>query len=269
MTDPTSTTGNRMIPGPSGPADLGAAAVGSAGSVDLASALSQLGGLLLSRETVQTALELVSTLARTVTDGTLGAGVTLVDEQGRRSLAATNQAVEQADALQYELDEGPCLTAWRTQEMVRIDDTTTDGRWPRWNRAASGLGVRSVLSAPLSAGGESIGAMKVYCERPMNYGVQGRAGQWRLLSEQAGILLANTQSLQQARQLSQRLTESLVVRDAVAQAVGVLLARGAASRQDAFRSLAATARRSARPVEDVALALLATVAADNNNAAGT
>ena len=268
MTDPMSMTGNRMVPGPSGPADLGAAAVGSAGSVDLASALSQLGGLLLSRETVQTALELVSTLARTVTDGTLGAGVTLVDEQGRRSLAATNQAVEQADALQYELDEGPCLTAWRAQEMVRIDDTTTDGRWPRWNRAASGLGVRSVLSAPLSAGGESIGAMKVYCERPMNYGVQDEQVM-RLLSEQAGILLANTQSLQQARRLSQRLTQSLVVRDAVAQAVGVLLARGAASRQDAFRSLAATARRSARPVEDVALALLATVAADNNNAAGT
>jgi GAF domain-containing protein len=138
--------------------------------VDLASALSQMAGLVLSRETVDTALELVTSLAATTTPGTLGAAVTVVDEHGKRSKAASNAATERADALQYEFDEGPCLTAWRTQEVVRIDDTTTDGRWPRWNEAASQLGVRSVLSTPLLMREESIGAMKVYCERPHNYG---------------------------------------------------------------------------------------------------
>ena len=238
--------------------------------VDLASALNQMSGLLLSRETVQTALELVSALARTVTDGTLGAGVTVVDERGKRSLAATNDAVKQADALQYQLDEGPCLTAWQTQEMVRIDDTTTDGRWPRWNRAASALGVRSVLSAPLSVGGESIGAMKVYCERPLNYGVKDEQVM-RLLADQAAILLANSQSLQQARRLSQQLTQALAGRDLIAVATGVLLARGAATRQDAFHTLADTARRTGRPVQDVARAVLAAVVAvaGNDDAAGT
>src|SRR3712207_5283813 len=133
-------------------------------AVDLGAALSQMAGLVLSRETVDTALELVTSLAATATAGTLGAAVTVVDDHGKRSRAASNAAVEHADALQYELDEGPCLTAWRTRELVRIDDTTTDGRWPRWNEAVTRLGVRSVLSAPLLAGDESIGAMKVYCE---------------------------------------------------------------------------------------------------------
>jgi GAF domain-containing protein len=230
--------------------------------VDLASALSQMAGLVLSRETVDTALELVTSLAATTTPGTLGAAVTVVDEHGKRSKAASNAAAEQADALQYEFDEGPCLTAWRTQEVVRIDDTTTDGRWPRWNEAASQLGVRSVLSTPLLMREESIGAMKVYCERPHNYGPHDEHVM-RLLAAQAAILLANSQSLQEARRLSRQLTEALASRDAVAQATGVLLARGAASAQDAFATLAAAARRTGSPVLDVARALVAAVAVRN------
>jgi GAF domain-containing protein len=260
MTDPTTPAGDPTPARPDEPSP--------APSVDLAWALSQMTGLLLSRETVDTALELVTTLAATATAGTLGSAVTVVDEHGKRSRAASNQAAEQADALQYQFDEGPCLTAWRIRELVRIDDTTTDARWPRWNEAVSRLGVRSVLSTPLLVGDESIGAMKVYCERPMNYGLQDEQVM-RLLAAQAAILLANTQSLQGARRLSRQLTEALSSRDAIAQATGVLLARGAASRQEAFATLAATARRSDRAIEDVASALLAAVTARNSDSAAT
>jgi GAF domain-containing protein len=226
--------------------------------VDLAAALSQMAGLVLSRETVETALELVTRLAATATAGTLGAAVTLVDERGRRSRAASNAAVERADALQYELDEGPCLTAWATRELVRVDDTTTDARWPRWDAAVLDLGVRSVLSTPLVIGGEAIGAMKVYCERPMNYGPQDERIML-LLADQAAILLSNSQSLHEARRLSRQLTGALAGRDTIAQAVGVLLGRGATSAEEAFDTLAAAAVQTRRPVEEVARALLTAV----------
>jgi len=252
MTDPTT------------PAEPPPAVASAAPPVDLAWALGQMSGLLLSRETVDTALELVTTLAATTTAGTLGSAVTVVDEHGKRSRAASTSAAEQADTLQYDLDEGPCLTAWRTGELVRIDDTTTDGRWPRWNEAAGLLGVRSVLSTPLLVGTERIGAMKVYCERPMNYGPHDEQVM-RLLAAQAAILLANSQSLQEARRLSRQLTTALAGRDAVAQATGVLLAQGAATRQEAFATLGATARQSGRTVEAVARALLAAVTARNSD----
>jgi GAF domain-containing protein len=230
--------------------------------VDLGAALSQMAGLVLSRETVDTALALVTSLAAATTAGTLGAAVTVVDEHGKRSRAASNAAAEQADALQYEFDEGPCLTAWRTREVVRIDDTTTDGRWPRWNEAVSALGIRSVLSAPLLVSEVSIGAMKVYCERPMNYGPHDEHVM-RLLAGQAAILLANTQSLAEARRLSRQLTDALASRDTVARATGVLIATGAAGEQEAFATLAAAARRTGRPVHDVASALVAAAVARN------
>ena len=258
MTDPATPAQD-----PTSPASASQAAAPAA---ELAGALSQMAGLVLSRETVDTALELVTALAATTTAGTLGAGVTVVDEHGTRSRAASNAATEEADALQYELDEGPCLTAWRTREVVRIDDTTTDGRWPRWNEADIRRGVRSVLSAPLRVGEESIGAMKVYCERPMNYGPHDEHVM-RLLAGQAAILLANTQSLAEARRLSRQLTEALASRDAVARATGVLLAQGAISEQEAFATLAATARHTHRPVQDVARALVAAVVARNTRPA--
>jgi GAF domain-containing protein len=257
MTDPAADDPTPFSPDPAGLAP----------PVDLGSALQQMAGLVLSRETVDTALELVTTLAATATAGTLGAAVTLVDEHGKHSKAASNSAAEQADALQYELDEGPCLSAWRTGELVRVDDTTTDGRWPRWNQAASALGVRSVVSTPLLVGEESIGAMKVYCERPMNYGPHDEQVM-RLLAGQAAILLANTQSLQEARRLSRQLTQALASRDAVARATGVLLAQGVASEQAAFARLATAARQAGRPVQDVAQALVAAVVARNSRRAG-
>ena len=230
--------------------------------VELSPALRQMAGLVLSRESVDTALKLVTTLAETTIPGTFGAGVTLVDAQGKRSKAASNQAVKQADAVQYELDDGPCLTAWRSRQLVRIDDTATDSRWPSWTSAVSSLGVRSMLSVPLVVGDEAIGAIKVYSDQPANYD-QLAEQVMSLFAEQAAILLANTQSLQEARHLSRQLTDALSSRDAIGRATGVLLAQGAADERAAFTVLTDTAQRSGRTVERVARELLAAVATRN------
>jgi len=235
---------------------------------ELSSALTQMAGLVLSRESVDTALTLVTTLAAATIAGTTGAGVTLVDEHGKRSKAASNELVEQADALQYEFDEGPCLTAWRTRQLVRIDDTATDSRWPRWNSAAAHLGVRAVLSVGLVVHDEGIGAIKVYSDQPADYGAADERVM-SLFAEQAAILLANTQSLQQARRLSRQLTDALVSRDAIVRATGVLLARGAADQDAAFTALTDAARRSGQTVEQLARELLAAVAAGNADLSAT
>ena len=237
-------------------------------SSELSSALTQMAGLVLSRETVDTAVELVTALAEATISGTTGAGVTVADEHGKRSRGASNELVEQADALQYELDEGPCLTAWRTRQLVRIDDTTTDSRWPGWNSAAAGLGVRAVLSVALVVGDESIGAIKVYSDQPANYRTHDERVM-SLFADQAAILLANTQSLQQARRLSRHLTDALRGRDAIARATGVLMARGAADEDAAFIALTDGASRSGLTVEQLARELLAAVVAGTADSSAT
>jgi GAF domain-containing protein len=233
---------------------------GSERSEWLAATLVQMAGLVLSQDTVRSAVELVTTLASTTTPGT-EAAVTVVDEHGARTMGATSELAQEADGLQYSLDEGPCLTAWRTGRLVRLDDTTADRRWPTWNERAGGLGVRSVLSAPLLVAGGAIGAVKLYALQPFRFDEHDERVM-TLFARQAAVLLAATQDLAGARALSRRLTDALADRDLVSQATGVLLARGAPSREAAFASLAAAAEHARRPVRDVARELLATLAGD-------
>lgn len=228
----------------------------------------QLGGVLLSAETVETAVQLVTEVAVRTIPGSTGAGVTLIDDRGKRSTAASNRLVEQADRLQYEFDSGPCLTAWREQTLVRVDDVAAESRWPQWTAAVGSLGVASVLSAPLVAGGEPLGAIKVYADRPNSYDASSEE-LLRLFARQAAILLANTQAVAGARQLTARLTEALRSRTLVAQACGVVMARGAADPQEAFGLLVAAAERSNLPVHEVARRLLASVTDDGGGRAGS
>ncbi len=124
-------------------------------------------GLLLTEKTVETPLGVVSDLAKESFPGATGAGVTTVNQRGRRvTSGATDPLVAQVDHLQYELDEGPCLEAARVRKTFRFDDSGTDQRWPRWTLAIRALGVRSCVSAALVAGQRSVGAIKVYANRP-------------------------------------------------------------------------------------------------------
>jgi GAF domain-containing protein len=206
-------------------------------------------------------VELVTALASATSPGTDGAAVTLVDEHGTRTVGATSELAARADALQYELDEGPCLTAWRTGELVRIDDTTGDRRWPEWDEAAARMGIRSALSAPLLADGVSIGAIKLYGLQPGRFD-QHDERVMVLFARQAAILLTATRNQAGARALSRRLTDALTDRDLISQAIGVLLVRGALDRDGAFARLAAAAERSGRSVREVAGELLVRVADD-------
>src|SRR3712207_5434836 len=120
---------------------------------ELSAVLARLSQQLISEETVTSALHRVTALIKETISTTDSAGVTLVDEHGGKiTAAATDRLAERADALQYKLNEGPCLAAWASRALVRIDEITTDRRWPRWCQAVEPLGLRSCLSAPLVAG---------------------------------------------------------------------------------------------------------------------
>jgi GAF domain-containing protein len=201
-----------------------------------------MGAVLLSTETIDTTVELVTSLAKETIPGTTGAGVTLVDDRGKRTVAATDSDVERADALQYELDTGPCLTSYRDQVKVRIDDVTEDDRWPAWTAAVAEVGVRAMLSVPLVAAGTCVGAIKVYSSTPAAF--DNRAEHLlQLFARQAAILLANAQTVADARRTNVQLTDALQTRDVIGQAKGILLAQGATDDAAAFAMLVTASQR--------------------------
>ncbi len=219
---------------------------------ELSLVFARMSGLLLPRESVASAVELVTSLAGDTIPMSLGCGVSLLDARGRRTTAvASDPRVLQGDALQYELNQGPCLTAWATGTVVRVDDAATETRWPGWSRASWQLGMRSALSAPLVAGNDRLGAIKVYGEQANAFDARAEDLLVRF-SAQAAVLLANMQALERAQQLSEDLKEALRTRDDIATAKGILMARDGLDAAEAFQMLVSVSQRQHVKLRDVA-----------------
>lgn len=225
--------------------------------LDLTEVMTRLAGLLFSEETLQSALDLTSRLSADVLPETAGAGVTLIREGKKYTAAYTDDLVERADALQYELDEGPCLSAWRESAVVRVDEMAAESRWPRWTPAAVSMGLRSSLSAPLRAREETTGAIKVYSKHPGSYD-QRHEPILQMLADQAGVVLANVQGYVEAQELSEQLKEALRSRDVIGQAKGVLMAQEGIDDEAAFGMLRQASQTKNIKLRDVAAAIVET-----------
>jgi GAF domain-containing protein len=225
---------------------------------ELAAVFARMTGLLLSEETVEASLGLLSSLASETVPGSSGAGVSVIDEESRRSSGATDARVMQADDLQYELDEGPCLAATADRQLVRIDDLTADRRWPRWAAAAAGLGLRAAMSAPMVAADKSLGAIKIYAERPGTFDARSE----RLLtmfSAQAALLVANMQTHERAKRLSEGMRQAIHDRDVINVAKGILMGRNAVNEDAAFGILLAGSAQDGSTLAQAARSIVESV----------
>ncbi|MCM6779004.1 GAF and ANTAR domain-containing protein [Nocardia sp. CDC159] len=206
-------------------------------SDELAAAYAAASGLLLSEHTVSAALAVISSLAVDVLPPSCGAGISLLDDRGcRTTSAATDPIVERADLVQYELGEGPCLSAWADHVLIRIDNLGREQRWPQWVPRAVDLGLAASLSAPVLAAGQCLGAIKVYSQRPHAYGATGES-LLRRFAEQTSILLVHMHTAQTAQRLSADLQHALQTRDTIAVARGILVARHRIDPDHAYRRL--------------------------------
>jgi GAF domain-containing protein len=230
---------------------------GTSPADELAGAVARVSGLLLTDQTVATALETITSLAMDTIGGSTGSGVSLLSVDGRRvTSAATDRLVEQLDDLQYGLDEGPCLTAWRDQSIVRTGALDVEQRWPAWSPRAAELGIRSVLSAPMIVGDRVMGAMKVYSTAADAYGERDE-DVLRRFGIQAAIFVGNVQTAQVAERLSDQLKETLRTRDLIAMARGIVMARRGVGPEDAAKELMAESHRTGQPIREVAQRMVA------------
>lgn len=231
---------------------------------DLSAAIGRIRRLLLTEEEVGAAVELLARAIKDSVPGTIGAGVSVLDSQGRRtSHCATDRVVEQADALQYELGEGPCVTAWGAEETILVDDVRADDRWPRWSAAVQGLPVRSMVSTALIADKQCIGAMKVYAALPGAYTpATGRL--LELFAVPAATLLSHVQASETPQHISEDLHAALESRDTVNRACGVLMQRRGFGHERALEELIRQARQNSMTLAQGAARLLAAMPAGGN-----
>jgi GAF domain-containing protein len=213
-------------------------------------------GRMTSDTTADTLLRLLTSVAQRIVPAAAGAGLTVAGPGAAAvSLVPTHGQVELLDSFQYALDEGPCLTAWRNRIVTRVDDVTTEQRWPRWCAQAARTPIHCSLSAPLVVGDVAVGAVKIYGEGPRAFGEEDELT-IQLVAAQAAILVSQGRAYRRAGELSEALQSTLRQRDDLNRACGMVMQRENVSVEAAMTYLMSMASRDGRSVHDIAARMI-------------
>jgi len=185
------------------------------------------------------------------------AGLTLLYPDGHaRTAVSTSAEADQLDQAQYDSNRGPCLEAFRTKAPLRVDDTSTDRRWPEYAAVAVAHQVRSSLSSPLIVAGDGIGALNLYSSNPRHFD-DADAEDLAVYAAQAAVALANAQAYWEQASLADGLATAMESRATIEQAKGVIMATSGVSPDEAFDLLRRQSQTENRKLRDVANEIVA------------
>lgn len=222
--------------------------------------LAELQQVILDSENVKDFLgELARQAAGLIPEG-LSCGMT-VQYHGRRrpvTVACSDDVASKADEAQYESDEGPCLTAMRTDTLVRIDDLAKDPRWRHFSARAVSLGIRSCLALPLQVGEESLGALNLYGKTVAAFG-PAETRQAEMFVDQASVSFALCLRLSRYSQLNAQLRASMESRAIIDQAIGVIMSRELCTAEHALAGLRRASQRGNVKLRDIAIVVVGSV----------
>jgi GAF domain-containing protein len=175
-----------------------------------------------------------------------GAGLMLSDaSQHLRGAAASDDRFAHLEDLQIRHQEGPCIEAFDTKELVGAADLSQDGRWPLFSEAAVKREVRAVLASPLPYNQDAVGVVAVLSERSRPW---SPANELALLAftDLAALLIASIIQGEQQSELAGQLRGALNSRQVIEQAKGIVMGTTGVSARTAYEQLRARARSERR-----------------------
>jgi GAF domain-containing protein len=182
-----------------------------------------------------------------------GAGVTLQIPGGSINyITAADPVTLHVERRQDELNEGACVDAITSSEVVTVSDLTIEPRWPRFTPVLLDAGFRAAAGVPILFQNRGIGAINLYDRKSRPWTVDDFAAA-RLVAQMAAGYLVNNELLRTTQTLAQQLQFALDSRIIIEQAKGKLAERFGMEPDAAFEVLRAHARDRRRKLHDLAL----------------
>jgi GAF domain-containing protein len=203
---------------------------------DLRESLAGLSRLASNRLPLEAMLTQVAVYAVRAIPGADGAGLTLLEHDRADTIVATAPFVSEIDDIQYEMDQGPCITAAREGQTVLSGSIGGDSRWPRFGGRIARLGVHSVVSLPLITLDGVVGAMNVYAHGKNAFDERA-AELGQIFAAPAAIAVQNAHVLAQTQRLATQLQSALELRGVIDRAVGILMSRSGITEHEALERL--------------------------------
>lgn len=191
---------------------------------------------LHQHESVEQIMQAIVVTAPEIVDGAEHAGITALGrDRTMESPAYTDEVVLLLDRVQREEGEGPCLDAAEQDEVICIDDTITEARWPKFAARAAELGVRSLITCGLGRTDGWRVALNLHAQRPGAFrGLTGEVAS--LYAEHAALALGNAATFDALRGGMSR-------RQIIGEATGILMERHRTGSRDAFGRLVRASQR--------------------------
>ncbi len=185
-------------------------------------------------------------------DGCGCASITVVRGGRGQTIAASDDVARRADALQYELGEGPCLqAAWDDADYVMFG-VVGEHRWPKYAAAlAEHTPLQSVLAFQLPA--EESAALNLFGLQPEAF-----AGDSIAFGAVFAAHVSSLVALYEAEQQSVNLRSALDSSRQIGAAIGILMAHHRVTQESAFELLRRASQQLQRKLRDVATTVVET-----------
>lgn len=193
---------------------------------------------------IEEAMGRITHTARATVAGADYASISIRHFNGRlETVAPTNPMVYQLDALQYDLNEGPCYDAVTSEDVIYCRDLGNDARWPRFGPRASAFGLLSQLAVGLAHPGGSFTALNVY-SRDL-YAFEDHEIVADLFASQAKVVLRYAREVQ-------KLNTALSAGTTIGRATGIVMERHGVDSDQALERLVDLATNSKVDLVDIA-----------------
>ena len=214
------------------------------------SCTAELSRVVLSEHDLETTSTRVVELVRDRLGADLG-GLTIIQKGTPQTVAMTDPLTLKIDQGQYDGGDGPCIEAVRTREPVRVDDMSGDSRWSQFAELARAQGVMSALSLPIVAHDLALGAFNLYSFKVGQFALEPTC-EVSTFADQAAVVLVNAREFWEARHKAEQLNMAMQSRSTIEQAVGILMAPGGRTAEQAFQMLVRASQRENRKLREIA-----------------
>jgi GAF domain-containing protein len=217
---------------------------------DVVNALQELAEVIQGEQSLGGALARVAETATTSVPGCDAASIAISLEGRPVTAAVTARVALELDLTQYDTQEGPCLSSFRTMSMLRLDVTEAGDDFPHFTRAAILRGVRGVLSVPALWGGDIVGTMNLYSRSgPFDETAETVAA---VLATQVAIAISRSPEFVAARNVVEQAQRDLEDQGERQMATGLLMVSQACTAEQAEGLLRSAAAHDEKTILEIA-----------------
>jgi GAF domain-containing protein len=226
----------------------------------------KLQAVLIGADRIESFLAEVAHEAVGVVGSKLACGVTVRATGRSRFLGATtDEFAERMDSIQYDIDDGPCLTCLRNGVPVAVDDIPGDPRWPPFSQRGQAEGAAQSFSVPMTAGGHTVGALNLYARQPDVLTDEDR-DRAREFAHYAAGAVALSVRLAEREDEARHLEVALRSRSTIDQAIGVLMREFRVDNVAAFQLLVKQSQNTNAKLRDVAAQVITRLTGNHDQA---